>query len=118
VDIHLNPKVGLDWMVCGQQKEVPTPGKNEKRDLAGALELRTRVVTWVEGTRKTSYLFLDLLDRLVHNYPQARRLHVILDNYRIHSSDIAHAALAGYLAVKVELHFLPPYCPDDNAIER
>jgi transposase len=118
VDIHLNPKVGLDWMVSGQQKEVPTPGKNEKRYLAGALEVRTGIVLWVEGTRKTSYLFLDLLDRLVRQYPQARRLHVILDNYRIHSSEIALAALRGYLAGKVELHFLPPYCPDHNKIER
>jgi transposase len=118
VDIHLNPKVGLDWMVSGQQKEVPTPGKNEKRYLAGALDVRTRIVIWVEGTRKTSYLFLDLLDRLVRQYPQARRLHVILDNYRIHSSEIAQAALGGYLKGKVELHFLPPYCPDHNEIER
>ena len=118
VDIHLNPKVGLDWMVCGQQKEILTPGKNEKRYLAGALEVRTRVLTWVEGTRKTSFLFLDLLDRLVHQYSEARRLHLILDNYRIHSSEIVEAALKGYLAGKVVLHFLPPYCPDDNKIER
>ncbi len=118
VDIHLNPKVGLDWMVRGQQKEVVTPGQNQKRYLAGALEVRTRLLTWVEGARKTSYLFLDLLDRLRAQYPQARRLHLILDNYRIHSSDIAQAALSGYLAGRVELHFLPPYCPDDNQIER
>src|SRR5262249_7469839 len=25
VDIHLNPKIGLDWMARGQQKEVVTP---------------------------------------------------------------------------------------------
>ena len=25
VDIHLNPKIGLDWMLPGQQKEVLTP---------------------------------------------------------------------------------------------
>ena len=118
VDVHLNPKVGLDWMACGQQKEVVTPGQNEKRYLAGAWEVRTRILTWVEGVRKTSYLFLDLLDRLKRQYPQARRLHLVLDNYRIHSSDIVHAALSGYLAGKVELHFLPPYCPDHNKIER
>jgi transposase len=118
VDVHLNPKVGLDWMGRGQQKEVLTPGQNEKRYLAGALDVRTRVVLWVEGVRKTSYLFLDLLDRLVQEYPQARRLHLILDNYRIHSSDIVLAALSGYLKGKVELHFLPPYCPDHNKIER
>src|SRR5579884_2008112 len=79
VDIHLNPKVGLDWMGLGQQKEVVTPGQNEKRYLAGALDVRTGVVTWVEGRRKTSYLFLDLLDRLIAAYPEARRLHLVLD---------------------------------------
>jgi len=118
VDIHLNPKVGCDWMVSGQQKEVPTPGKNEKRYLAGALDVRTGFLIWVEGDRKTSYLFLDLLDRLRQEYPNARCLHLILDNYRIHKSDIVFAALAGYLAGKVQLHFLPPYCPDHNKIER
>src|SRR5260370_33465601 len=54
----------------------------------------------------------------MREYPQARRLHVILDNYRIHTSEIVQAALSGYLAGKVELHFLPPYCPDHNEIER
>jgi transposase len=118
VDIHLNPKIGLDWMVQGQQKEVLTPGKNEKRYLAGALDVRTGVVIWVEGERKTSYLFLDLLDRLRELYPQERCLHLILDNYRIHKSQIVDAALQGYLSGKVKLHFLPPYCPDHNKIER
>ena len=118
VDIHLNPKIGLDWMVSGQQKEAKTPGQNEKRYLAGALDVRTGLLVWVEGDRKTSYLFLDLLDRLRQQYPQARCLHLILDNYRIHKSDIVHAALGGYLAGKIKLHFLPPYCPDHNKIER
>jgi transposase len=118
VDVHLNPKVGLDWMGAGQQKEVLTPGKNEKRYLAGALDVRTGLVVWVEGVRKTSYLFLDLLDKLIAQYPEARRVHLILDNYRIHSSAVVQAALHGYLAGKVELHFLPPYCPEHNRIER
>ena len=118
VDIHLNPKVGCDWMVSGQQKEVPTPGKNEKRYLAGALDVRTGALIWVEGERKTSYLFLDLLDRLRQEYPGARCLHLILDNYRIHKSDIVFAALGDYLAGKIQLHFLPPSCPDHNKIER
>ena len=116
MDIHLNPKIGLDWMVSGQQKQVLTPGKNEKRYLAGALDVRTGIVTWVEGIRKTSYLFLDLLDRLRRDYPKERCLHLICDNYRIHKSDIVHAALSGYLAGKIKLHFLPPYCPDHNKI--
>jgi transposase len=118
VDVHLNPKIGLDWMGLGQQKDVMTPGKNQKRYLAGALDVRTKRVVWVEGERKTSALFLDLLDKLLETYPQAKVIHVVLDNYRIHKSEIVEAALAGYLRDRIELHFLPPYSPDHNRIER
>jgi transposase len=117
VDIHLNPKIGLDWMARAQQKEVMTPGKNQKRYLAGALDVRTRLLHWVEGERKTSDLFLALLDKLLVVYARAKVIHVILDNYRIHSSQIVGVALAGY-ASRIRLHFLPPYCPDHNKIER
>jgi transposase len=118
VDIHLNPKIGLDWMVSGQQKEAETPGKNEKPYSAGAFDIRTGIVIWVEGERKTSCLFLDLLDGLLKEYPQAKWIHLVLDNYRIHTSEMVQAALQGYLAGKIVLHFLPPYCPGDNRIER
>jgi transposase len=117
VDIHLNPKIGLDWMGRGQQKEVPTPGKNVKRYVAGALDARSGQVHWVEGERKTSALFISLLERLLQTYATAPVIHVILDNYRIHDSKIVQAALAG-MGLRIQLHFLPPYCPDDNKIER
>jgi transposase len=117
VDIHLNPKIGLDWMVQGQQKEVVTPGKNQKRYLAGALDVRSGVVTWVEGERKASALFIALLGQLRRLHPQAEVIHVVLDNYRIHDSKITQAALAGF-GGRIRLHFLPPYCPKHNRIER
>ena len=117
VDIHLNPKIGLDWMGRGQQKEVRTPGQNVKRYLAGALDARTGQVHWVEGLRKTSALFLALLDRLREVYAQAPVIHVVLDNYRIHDSKIVQAALRWW-GGRIRLHFLPPYCPNDNKIER
>ncbi|EEE1548098.1 IS630 family transposase, partial [Salmonella enterica] len=34
VDIHLNPRIGADWQLRGQQKRVATPGQNEKYYLA------------------------------------------------------------------------------------
>ncbi len=117
VDIHLNPKIGLDWMVRGQQKEVRTPGQNVKRYLAGALDVRTGQVTWVEGERKASALFIALLARLCASYPRARMIHVGLDNYRIHDSKITQAALRDF-GGRIRLHFLPPYCPKHNKIER
>jgi transposase len=118
VDIHLNPKIGPDWMLRGQQKEALTPGQNEKRYLAGALDARTGKLTWVEGPRKTSLLFLQLLYRLVtRTYRDARVLHVILDNYGIHDSLQVRLALETVKG-RVKFHFLPPYCPDHNRIER
>jgi transposase len=117
VDVHLNPKIGLDWMGFGQQKEVMTPGQNEKRYLAGALDVRTRQLHWVEAEKKDAWLFIDLLKKLTEVYAHARVIHVILDNYRIHSSQVIGIALANF-ARRVRLHFLPPYCPDYNRIER
>jgi transposase len=117
VDIHLNPKIGLDWMVRGQQKEVVTPGQNVKRYLAGALDVRTGLVTWVEGESKASVLFIALLQQLLRFYAKARVIHVVLDNYRIHDSKITQAALQGF-GRRIRLHFLPPYCPKENKIER
>lgn len=117
VDIHLNPKIGLDWMNLGQQKDVLTPGQNVKRYLAGALDNKTGKLTVVEGETKTSELFLRLLEKLVANYPEAKKIHIILDNYKIHKSQIVQAALKHHLK-KIQLHFLPPYCPNHNRIER
>ena len=117
VDIHLNPKVGWDWMVCGQQKEVVTPGQNQKRYLAGTLDAHSGQLVWVEGERKASALFIALLERLVRTYRHALVIHLILDNFRIHDSKIVAAALLGF-GGRICLHFLPPYCPYANKIER
>jgi transposase len=119
VDIHLNPKIGPDGMRRGRQKEVLTPGCNEKCYLAGAWDPKARRLTYVEGARKNSLLFLELLYKLVtKTYPGAKRVHIILDNYGIHDSLQVRLALKSEAAARLELHFLPPYCPDHNRIER
>jgi len=117
VDIHLNPKIGWDWMVQGQQKEVLTPGQNVKRYLAGALDATTGRLIWVPGERKNSGLFIALLGKLAAAYPTAKVIHIILDNYRIHTSKITQTAVKAF-GGRIVLHFLPPYCPNDNRIER
>jgi transposase len=117
VDVHLNPKIGPDWMNRGKQKEVLTPGTNQKRYLCGAMDARTGLLTWVKSERKSSPLFVAMLRKLPEAYPDAKVIHVVLDNYRVHSSRISRAAVAE-LGGRVVLHFLPPYCPDDNRIER
>jgi transposase len=118
VDIHLNPKIGDDWMLCGQQKEVLTPGQNQKRYLAGALNATSGRVAWVEGSRKTSALFVGLVDHLLTRAcSHCKTIHLVLDNFRIHTSRAVQAATMRW-GDRVKLHFLPPYCPDHNRIER
>jgi len=117
VDIHLNPKIGYDWMGYGQQKTVVTPGKNVKRYLAGALNVRTGELHWVEGEKKDSWLFVELLGKLYWHYEKAKRIHVILDNFCIHDSQLVAWALL-QAEGRIKLHYLPPYCPNDNKIER
>jgi transposase len=117
VDVHLNPRIGLDWMNRGQQKQVMTPGQNHKRHLAGAMDAATGVLTWVESDRKNGDLLITVLRRLVQAYPQAKKIHLILDNDRIHHSRITQQAVQA-LGGRIVLHFLPPYCPQHNRIER
>ena len=117
VDIHLNPKIGRDWMLRGHQRRIVTPGKNQKFYLAGALDVRTGALHTTGAHRKNAALFCEMLRLLAVAYPRARRIHLVVDNYGVHS---AHAVtrLLDELRGRVVLHFLPPYCPDANRIER
>lgn len=117
IDIHLNPRIGRNWMLPGQQKLVLTPGKNRKAFIAGAYDPRTGRIVCVDGGRKAVWLFLNLLRALLVVYRSVRRIHLILDNYVIHKSRAVDAFLRT-IGQKIQLHFLPPYCPEENRIER
>ena len=117
LDVDLNPRIGLDWMLPGTQRTVPTPGKNVKRYLAGALDATSDRMVWVSGRRKNSLLFIELLRKLLKVYADKTLIHVIVDNYAIHTSRQTRAWLSEH-GRRLRLHFLPPYCPDDNRIER
>ncbi len=91
--------------------------KLDEQYLAGALDAVTGQLIWVEAERKNSGLFIALLEKLAAAYPKAKVIHVILDNYRIHTSQITRTAVRAF-GGRIVLHFLPPYCPNDNKIER
>jgi transposase len=118
VDVHLNPKIGRDWMLPGQQRRVITPGKNEKFYLAGALDVCTGALLTTGLAHKGAALFCALLRDLAAHYgPKVRRIHLVVDNYAIHSARVTVRTLKE-LGGRIVLHFLPPYCPDANRIER
>lgn len=117
VDIDLNPKIGRDWMLPGTQRRILTPGKNEKRYLAGAYDPVRQRMVYVEGEKKAGRLFLNLLRAILEAYPRTKKIHLILDNDIIHKCAPVQAWLRLW-GHRFRLHFLPPYCPDENWIER
>jgi transposase len=97
--------------------DAKTTAKNAKQYLAGALDAASGQLTWVRAERKNSLLFIALVQKLAKEHPESRVIHLVLDNYKIHDSKATRAAVAA-LGDKVVLHFLPPYSPDGNRIER
>jgi hypothetical protein len=118
LDIHLLPKVGYQWMPKGEVVEIITPGQNQKRYLAAALDHLSGHVISCVGERKTALLFIELLKALEAAYPAAthHRLYVVVDNYRIHKAKAVEQWLATHS--RFELLLLPTYCPKANPIER
>jgi transposase len=118
LDISLLAKVGYQWMLKGEQVEVLTPGTNEKRHLAGALNITTGTIAHCVWYRKPTGLFLDLLQLLDRTYPARTFSHLqgVVDNATIHQA----AAVMKWLAAqpRFELLYLPTYCPQAKPIER
>ncbi len=114
VDIHLNPKIGAEWGLKGQQRKVATPGQNKKHYLAGALHSQTGQISYVGGQRKTSDLFIELLEKVKGQYRRAKSVTFIVDNYIIHKSKKTQKWLTEN--PKFKLLFLPVYSPWHNKI--
>jgi len=118
LDINLLPKVGSQWMPKGEQVAVLTPGTNEKRYLAGALDITTGTITHCVWYRKQTGLFLELLDTLdrTHPAPFFSYLTVVVDNAKLHKANKVQQWLAAH--PRFAMLYLPTYCPDANPIER
>jgi putative transposase len=116
LDIHLLPKIGYEWMRKGTQTEVMTPGVNQKRYLAGALNALTGQLIHVFGERKDRWLVIDLLQEIDRRFPVARKIYLVADNYGIHKAIAVMQWLAAH--PRFEIVWLPSYCPKANPIER
>jgi putative transposase len=120
VDINTNPKLGAMWMRRGQQAEIPTPGTNEKRYLAGSLNWRTGALIVTESLPKqgrSAALFVRHLDDLRRRLLCYQKIHVVCDNARSHTCRLVQQYLQRW-GHRVVLHYLPTYAPDTNPIER
>ena len=95
-----------------------TPGTNEKRYLAGALNISTGTTQHCVWYRKTTGLFVDLLDTLDRAYPapQFTCLAVVADNAKIHKAEEVTKGLAAQ--PRFAVLYVPTSCPRAHPIER
>jgi transposase len=116
VEIRRHPALARVWAKAGTQPEVPAPGKNEKQVVYGGIDYATGRLTYTVAATKSGVNFLTFLMALVAAYA-GRKVHLVCDNGRFHATK----AVQAWLEVnrdKVEVFWLPPYCPSLNLIER
>ena len=57
------------------------------------------------------------MNKLCDQFQTYKLIHLIVDNYIIHTSQITQKAIDATKG-KIQCHFLPSYCPQHNPIER
>lgn len=116
MEIHRPPALTRRWAPVGQQPEIPAPGKNEKRVVYGGIDYRTGKLRYTVAERKCGASFLAFLARLLVAYA-GRKIRLVCDNGRLHTTKAVQQFLAAHQE-KIEVYWLPPYCPSLNLIER
>lgn len=106
------------WVLKGEKVAVKTVAKPIRLNLQGALNLETMRYVGHEVETVNAQTTLDFLEILCKTYEKSRIIHVFLDNARVHHAKIVKEWLKSPQGARIKLHFLPPYCPHLNPIER
>jgi transposase len=85
--------------------------------LTGALNLETAHIVYKTYDRLSAQSFIDFLETVQANYPKAPWIHLFLDNGSCHTAREVKEYLKRE-GVRIKLHYLPPYSPNLNPIER
>lgn len=112
-----NTKPSYGWILKGKanDKFVKTNTGRDRLNLNGALNLKTKTAVVLEEETVNSGSVLRLLNKLAAKHPTGK-IHLVLDNASYHHAKIVKTWLRRHRRFK--LHFLPPYSPNLNLIER
>lgn len=120
VTLSLEPPLRACWMKQGQQKRIPANVATHPtpcRHIFGGYDWGQDTLTWTTTSHKNTDSFIAFLEELMlHRYPEASVI-LVLDNVSYHKSAPALAAMSLF-EERLEVFWLPPYCPELNLIER
>jgi transposase len=116
VEIHRHPALTRTWAPVAKQPEVPAPGQNEKQVVYGGVDYKTGKLTYTLAATKSGTAFVAFLVVLLKTYVD-KKIRLVCDNARFHSTKAVDAWLEAHRD-RIEVFWLPPYCPSLNLIER
>ncbi|MCF7806658.1 MAG: IS630 family transposase, partial [Simkaniaceae bacterium] len=102
------------WIKKGECKTLQTTGKQKRLHLVGALSLNEMKVVTREYETIDTEAMIEFFTDLEKN-KDVGEIHVILDNAAVHKS---RKVIEHLKKSRIRLHYLPPYSPNLNPIER
>ncbi|WP_038254239.1 IS630 family transposase [Xenorhabdus bovienii] len=111
-------KLSYGWMKRGKEnvKVVETTGSRTRLNILGALNLQR-----IEEAVIREYPTIDAKNVILffgairETYPLSQKVHIILDGAGYHRSELVQFFAE---VLNIQLHYLPPYSPNLNPIER
>ena len=110
-----NTQVSYGWIRKGVRKEICSNTGRERINLSGALDIVEKKVHFQENLMLNGESTIRFLEKIEQAYPPKKRIHLFLDNARYYKNQKVKAFLK---TSKIEVHYLPPYSPNLNPIER
>jgi transposase len=108
-------KLSYGWIKKGEDKLVSTTAARTRMNIIGSINLSNMQISVKDYATLDSSSMVNYLDEIRKNYPIAPKIHIILDQGRYNISKITKQEAK---KLGIELHYLPPYSPNLNPIER
>jgi transposase len=104
------------WIKKGKEHHIPTTGMRTRVNITGAINLETVDVFHREFEKVNGDSFIEFLKVMEEDWhPKAPKIHLIVDRGSCHTSKKVKEYLK---SSRIVLHYLPPYSPNLNPIER
>lgn len=110
-----NVQPAYGWIKKGVRKEIPANSGRSRLNLSGAVDIISHRVIFQADQTLNADATIAFFQKIEAAYPDKNKIHVFCDNARYYKNKLVQ----GYLeSSKIALHFLPPYSPNLNPIER
>jgi transposase len=105
------------WAAKDAKVAVDQASGRDRLNIHGAIDLETGATFMRDELTINAATLIALLAMIESHYPAKRVIHVFLDNAGYHHAKVVMAWLARPTC-RIRLHYIPPYCPHLNPIER